>query len=62
MFSKIKRAEDIIIKLIIIQLICMIIAQLIIQNEELSVHFNKSIYYEGVVNGSHSETVETLDQ
>lgn len=62
MLKRIKRFEGIIIKLIIIQFICMIIAQWILQNENLAMHFNKSIYYEGVVNGEHSKAVETLDQ
>jgi hypothetical protein len=62
MHSKLKRVEGIIIKLIIIQFLCLLIAQWILQNEELATHFNKSIYFEGVVNGSYTNAVETLDQ
>jgi hypothetical protein len=62
MLSKVKRVETIIIKLVIIQLLFMLVAQWILQNDEWAVHFNQSIYYEGVVNGSNTKAVETLDQ
>ncbi|MBM7661225.1 hypothetical protein JOC85_001997 [Bacillus mesophilus] len=57
-----KHVERIIVKLVVIQIICLVIAQFIMTNHQLSPYLSKVIEYEGVTKDSYSKVVETFDQ
>ncbi|MED1441532.1 DUF5359 family protein [Aeribacillus composti] len=58
----VKRFEQILIKLIIIQFIMLIAAQLFLCHSELKPYLSKAVQYEGVGNMSISEWVETISR
>jgi hypothetical protein len=57
-----KRFESLLIKLVFIQFIFLVLAQLLLMNGEISPFLSKVIQYEGVTKDSHSKIVETFDQ
>jgi hypothetical protein len=57
-----KHLERIIVKLVVIQIIFLLIAQFIMTNNQLSPYLSKVIEYEGVTKDSYSKVVETFDQ
>ncbi|MGD6831500.1 YpfB family protein [Sutcliffiella halmapala] len=57
-----KRLEGIIVKLLIIQLFCLVIAQALILYTEVSPFLTKVVQYEGVDGMEIMEHIETFDQ
>lgn len=57
-----KRFEGIIVKLLIIQLFCLVIAQALILYTEVSPFLTKVVQYEGVDGMEIMEHIETFDQ
>jgi hypothetical protein len=57
-----KRLERILVKLVVIQLICLVVAQIIMMNNQISPFLSKVIQYEGVTKDSFTKVVETFDQ
>jgi hypothetical protein len=57
-----KHIERILVKLVFIQLICLLLAQIMMMNHQLSPFLSKVIQYEGVTKDSYSKVVETFDQ
>lgn len=57
-----KRVEKWLVRLIIIQFICLVIAQIIMQNHTWAPYVNKAIKDEGVVKDSSQTPVETMVQ
>jgi hypothetical protein len=57
-----KRLERILVKLVVIQLICLVVAQIIMLNNQISPFLSKVIQYEGVTKDSFTKVVETFDQ
>ncbi|RBW70301.1 DUF5359 family protein [Bacillus taeanensis] len=54
--------ERLLVKLIIIQFICLVFSQCLLKQEELTGYLNKTIVYEGVSGQELINIVETLDQ
>jgi hypothetical protein len=57
-----KRFEGIIVKLLIIQLFCLMVAQALILYSEVSPFLTKVVQYEGVDGMEIMEHIETFDQ
>ncbi|WP_417899991.1 YpfB family protein [Bacillus haimaensis] len=57
-----KRFEGIIVKLLIIQLVCLVVAQALILYTEVSPFLTKVVQYEGVDGMEIMEHIETFDQ
>ncbi|MBM7619572.1 hypothetical protein JOC95_001421 [Bacillus tianshenii] len=57
-----KRFEGIIVKLLIIQLCCLVVAQSLILYTEVSPFLTKVVQYEGVDGMEIMEHIETFDQ
>jgi hypothetical protein len=57
-----KHFERILVKLVVVQFICLVIAQVVMTNHQLSPYLSKVIEYEGVTKDSFSKVVETFDQ
>lgn len=57
-----KRFEGIIVKLLIIQLFCLVVAQTLILYTEVSPFLTKVVQYEGVDGMEIMEHIETFDQ
>ncbi|MFE7062448.1 YpfB family protein [Sutcliffiella sp. NPDC057660] len=57
-----KRFEGIIVKLLIIQLFCLVVAQALILYTEVSPFLTKVVQYEGVDGMEIMEHIETFDQ
>jgi hypothetical protein len=57
-----KRFEGIIVKLLIIQLFCLVVAQALILYSEVSPFLTKVVQYEGVDGMEIMEHIETFDQ
>ncbi|WP_223703485.1 YpfB family protein [Sutcliffiella deserti] len=57
-----KRFEKVIIKLIIIQLFCLVVAQAMILYTGVAPYLTKVIHYEGVDGMEIMEHIETFDQ
>jgi hypothetical protein len=57
-----KHIERILVKIVFIQLICLLVAQIMMMNHQLSPFLSKVIQYEGVTKDSYSKVVETFDQ
>ncbi|MCA1320768.1 YpfB family protein [Bacillus tianshenii] len=57
-----KRFEGIIVKLLIIQLCCLVVAQSLILYTEISPFLTKVVQYEGVDGMEIMEHIETFDQ
>jgi hypothetical protein len=54
--------ERLLVKIIIIQFICLIFSQVLLKHEDLRGYLNKTIVYEGVSGQELINIVETLDQ
>ncbi|WP_456278522.1 YpfB family protein [Bacillus sp. AK128] len=57
-----KNIERVLVKLVVVQIICLVIAQVIMTNHQLSPYLSKVVEYEGVTKDSYSKVVETFDQ
>lgn len=57
-----KRIERILVKLVVIQFICLVLAQIIMMNQDISPFLSKVVQYEGVTKDSFSKVIETFDQ
>ncbi|WP_246942238.1 YpfB family protein [Bacillus pinisoli] len=57
-----KNIERILIKIVFIQIICLVAAQVMMTNHQISPYLSKVIQYEGVTKDSYSKVVETFDQ
>ncbi|WP_235864116.1 YpfB family protein [Sutcliffiella halmapala] len=60
--KRLKRFEGIIIKLLVIQLCCLFIAQALILYTEVAPFLTKVVHYEGVDGMKILEHIETFDQ
>ncbi|MFD1738575.1 YpfB family protein [Bacillus salitolerans] len=57
-----KRFESFLIKLVFVQLIFLVLAQLLLTNQDISPYLSKVIHYEGVTKDTYSKILETFDQ
>ncbi|MCM3003936.1 YpfB family protein [Priestia koreensis] len=57
-----KRVEQILLKLVIIQFLFLLVAQSILLFSDYSSYFSKVIQYEGVTKNNFTKIVETFDQ
>jgi len=57
-----KRIEQILLKLVIIQFLFLLVAQSILLFSDYSSYFSKVIQYEGVTKNNFTKIVETFDQ
>lgn len=57
-----KRVEQILLKLVIIQFLFLLVAQSILLFSNYSSYFSKVIQYEGVTKNNFTKIVETFDQ
>ncbi|MFZ3588628.1 YpfB family protein [Bacillus sp. DJP31] len=58
----VKHIERILMKVVVIQIICLVIAQVIMMNHQLSPFLSKVIQYEGVTKDTYTKVVETFDR
>ncbi|WP_170289306.1 YpfB family protein [Metabacillus lacus] len=56
------RLEKLLIKIIAVQLVCLIIVQILIQQEAVSPYLSKVVQYEGVNKMTVTEWLETFKQ
>ncbi|MDN4527612.1 DUF5359 family protein [Fictibacillus fluitans] len=56
-----KKLENMLVKLALIHLIFLVLAQWVLTHDSWKRNVNKSIYYEGVIKGNEPRTTETID-
>lgn len=57
-----KHIERILLKVVIIQFICLVLAQVVMMNQHISPFLSKVIHYEGVTKDTYTRVIETFDQ
>lgn len=57
-----KRFENILIKLVVVQFIFLILAQLLLMNSSISPYLTRMIDYEGVAKHNYTKILEVFEQ
>ncbi len=60
--DKMIHIERILVKVIVIQFICLLIAQVVMTNNKISPLLSKVIHYEGVTKDTYTKVIETFDR